>query len=299
MVTPELLDKAAEAKLTRSDTPQSTLAWAIEAYRASPEFTRLADSTQRDYRRWLDRIDKRFGTAPLAAFEDRRMRAIIINWRDRWASQPRSADKATVMLATLLGWALERGLVGINVAAGIGHLHRADRSEIVWTEADWKAIEPHASAGLMNALRLASLTGLRLGDLVALDWSAVGPNAIAVMTAKRKRRAIIPILPELKALLDTLGEREGRVLKNSRGKGWTASGLATVFQRAKTAAGIAVRIHDLRGTFVTWLAVKGLTNEEIARVVGWSPRAVEGVRMRYVDEARVVTSIAERLARQG
>lgn len=301
-ITPALLDLAAAARAARSETPRSVLRWAIESYRASPEFTRLAASTRRDYRLWLDRIDDRFGTAPLAAFEDRRMRGAVLAWRDGWAAQPRSADKASVMMATLLGWAVQRGMLAINVAAGIAHLHRADRSEIVWTAADWAGIERHASSQLIAALRLAGLTGLRLSDLVGLKWSAVGKQAVVVLTAKRKRRAVIPILPELAELLRELGPdeaaRTGTVLKNSRGKAWTASGLGTMFHRARAEAGLTVRIHDLRGTYVTWLAVQGLTDEEIARIVAWSPRAVGQIRHRYVDEARVVTSITERLSRR-
>lgn len=297
VIGPDLLDKAAQARQDRGRAAPHSLAWLVGAYRASPEFATLAASTRRDYQLWLDRIEGRFGTAPLAAFEDRRMRAVIMAWRDNWAVQPRSADKATVMLSTLLGWALQRGLLAINVAAGVPHLHRADRSEIIWTAEDWEAIAVHASRELMNALRLASLTGLRLGDLVALNWTDVGAKSIAVMTAKRKRRAVIPILPELAALMEGLGEREGTVLKNSRGGSWTENGLGTVYQRAKTKAGIAVRIHDLRGTYVTWLAMRGLTDEEIGRIVGWKPSKVGEVRHRYVDEAKVVVSLVDRLTR--
>ncbi len=317
VITLELLDLAAAARREHARAAPQTVAWLCQAYRAAPEFTGLADSTQRDYRRWLDRIQDRFGTAALAAFEDRRMRAVIMAWRDGWAAQPRSADKASVMLATLLGWALQRGMLAINVAAGIPHLHRADRSEIIWTAADWQALAPHLSPQVMNALRLASLTGLRLGDLVAIDWANVGSKAITLTTAKRKRRAVIPILPELAKLLEGLlarnkGERKGAVLKNSRGKGWTASGLESLFQRARAAANgfdpelpkaewpepvCTVRIHDLRGTYVTGLAMRGLTDEEIGRIIGWKLGKIAEVRHRYVDENRVVISLVDRLTK--
>jgi integrase len=275
-------------------TPADLFASIVAAYRASPEFERLADSTRRDYHRILDRIDDQFGAAPIAAFEDRRMRREIIEWRDQWRSQPRTADKATVTIATVLGWAVDNALVTINVAAGIGHLHIADKSDQVWEERHWTALAD-APAQLLRALRLASMTGLRLGDLVRLDWSQVGDQAIILTTRKRKGRAVIPVVPELRAFLDTIEGREGAVLRNSRGEAWTESGLGTVFQRSKP-EGFDRTMHDLRGTYVTWLATKGLTDDEIARVVGWTSQRIAGIRARYVDEARVIVSLVNRLS---
>lgn len=293
VIGPELLDKAAQARSGKQEGVQD-IAWLCRAYRAAPEFTDRAASTQRDYRLWLDRIEERFGDAALGVFEDRRMRAVIIQWRNTWAHQPRSADKATVMLSTLLGWALESGLVSINVAAGIRHLHSVNKAEQVWEERHWLAMTD-APGHLLDALKLASMTGLRLGDLVRLDWSQVGDKAIIVQTRKRKVRAVIPIFPELRAHLDSRAWRKGPVLQNSRGKGWTESGLGSVFQKARP-EGFDRTMHDLRGTYATWLATKGLTDEQIARIIGWSAKQVGEIRARYVDEARVVVSMVERLS---
>jgi integrase len=296
VISPDLVALGERARKEAQSAPDSIMRGLIDAYRASPEFERLSPSSQRDYARSLQRIGDRFGNAPLAVFDDRRMRGQVIQWRDGWRDQPRTADKLTVMFGTLLQWGLERGRVGINIAHGIPLLHHADRSESIWTDAHWEAIRPHASKELWSALQLASLTGLRLGDLVKLDWSHVGERAIVIITAKRKKRVAIPILPDLRRFLDEL-PKGGTVLKNSRGQSWTSSGLGGIFQKAKAKAGLDVTIHDLRGTFVTWLAVKGLTDEEIARIVGWAPKQVANVRHRYVDEARVVVSLVERLSK--
>lgn len=270
----------------------------IADYEASPDYARRRKSTKKDYRLWLTRISQRFGNTPLEAFEDRRMRGDVIAWRNGWAGQPRTADKASVMMSTLLNWAVENGRLSVNVAAKIKHLHHADRSQEIWEDRHWKAVEaekdfpPH----LMRALRLACLTGLRLGDLVRLEWSQVTAQTIIVeKTRKRGGRAIIPIVPELCELLDSIGRKDGHVLLNSRGAGWTESGLETVWQRRKP-EGFDRRIHDLRGTYVTFLATKGLTDDEIARAVGWGAKEVAAIRARYVDESRVVVSLVERLS---
>ena len=70
-----------------------------------------------------------------------------------------------------------------------------------------------------------------------------------------------------------------------------------MFQKAKP-EGFDRTIHDLRGTFATWLAIKGLTDQDIARIIGWTPQRVGEIRARYVDEARGVVSLAERLSQK-
>lgn len=290
-----LIARANACKEGRADQQFDTLEEIITAYRASPEFEGLKASTQRDYRLWLDRISERFGATPLEAFEDRRMRKDIIDWRNEWAHRPRTADKASVMIGTLLAFGIEIGFLAVNVAAGIKHLHSVDKSDQIWEREHMRAFA-RAPRHLRNALILAGLTGLRLGDLVRLDWANVGTKAIIVeRTRKRGGRAVIPLLPETKALLARLGDREGPVLKNSRGQGWTESGLGSVFQKVKP-KGFKRTIHDLRGTFATRLILAGLTDNEAAMVMGWTAKRIAAIRARYVNEERVVVALAERIS---
>lgn len=294
-ITPEILDRQRAARLDVSGARQHSLDHWIDAYRASPEFDGLADSTKRDYRLWLNRISARFGPAPLSALSDQRMRGDILAWRDQWAAQPRTADKASVMMGTLLAWIMDRGQLSVNIAAGINHLHSVNKADQIWERHHMRAFA-NAPAHIRNALKLAGLTGLRLGDLVRLDWSQVGPKAIIVeKTRKRGGRAVIPLLRETRKLLDKLGEREGTVLKNSRGGQWTESGLGSVFQKAKP-EGFDRTMHDLRGTFATRLILAGLTDEQAAMVMGWTAKRIAAIRARYVDEERVIISLAERLS---
>lgn len=296
VIGPEMMALAVEARQGIEIT-SDRFDTVIDDYRASPEFERLADSTKRDYRLWLDRASGRFGKAPLAAFTDPRMRGEIIDWRNQWAHKPRTADKASVMLATVLAWAVENGRLAVNVAAGIKQLNKASRAEMIWEDCHWQAVEAEKDfpAHVMLALRLASLTGLRLGDLVRLDWGQVGPRAIIIeKTRKRGGRAVIPILPELRTLLDGIEKKTGPVLVNSRGTAWTESGLETVWQRRKP-EGFNLRIHDLRGTFATRLIMAGFTDDQAALVMGWTAKRVAGIRARYVDEERVIIDLAEKM----
>ncbi len=302
-ISKSILDLAAEARREARSAPENMLARLIAGYRQSPQFTSLSDSTKRDYRRSLDRINDKFGNVELDVFSDWKMRGHIIGWRDEWQGQPRTADKLTGMFSTLLEWGKQRGQLKDNIAADIKGLHTADRSEIIWEQSHWDALaktdsngKAYASAELMTALRFASMTGFRLGDLVKVEWEHINPQSITFTTAKRKRRVVVPIFPELRTFLDSLPHRSGPILRNSYGRQWTASGLGGVYQKAKNKAGIDVHIHDLRGTYATWLCIKGMTDDEVGRAVGWSPSTIAELRTRYVDEARVVVSMVERLS---
>ncbi len=298
-----MLDMAADARKEARAAPENTLARLIADYKESPQYTGRAESTLRDYRRNLDRIEIKFGNVALEVFNDWKMRGDIITWRDGWQGQPRTADKLAGMFSILLQWGKERGRLTTNIAHDIKGLHDADRSEIVWEPHHWEALEKKddkgiapASATLMTALRFASMTGFRLGDLVNIEWKHVQGKVIKFTTAKRKKAVTVPIFPELRSFLDALPHRDGPILRNSYGRKWTASGLGGVYQKAKNKAGVDVHIHDLRGTYVTWLCVKGLTDQEVSKIVGWSESTVAEIRLRYVDQARVVISIVERLS---
>lgn len=301
VIGPELLAKAMALREGNHGRHVGTLEEVISGYRESPEFKDLADKTQLDYRLWLDRISERFGKAPIPAFEDPRMRGVIIEWRNTWEKQPRTADKASSMMSTILGWAVEQGKLSINRASGIKQLHKVNKADQIWEDRHWKALEglnekgkPICPPQIMDALKMARLTGLRLGDLVALDWSHITDKAIILTTAKRKGRAVVPILPELRAHLESREWRKGPILRNTLQVAWTESGLGGNFRKHQP-EGFDRTLHDLRGTYVTFLAVKGLTDEQIARIVGWTAKRVGEIRARYVDEARVIVSLVDRL----
>jgi len=318
-ITAAISDAAAEARRTRGTVAggAETIASLIAGFRGSPEFARLARSTQTSHLTWLERIREEFGDAPLRAFEDRRIRSDVLDWRDRWASQPRSADAGVSTLSRLLNWGVDRGKLDKNVATGISTLYEADRSDVIWEPIDFERFAAAAAVEVNEGVALAAFTGLRRGDLVKLPWAAIGEHAIVWRTAKSrgKNLATIPLLPETRALLVRIRERHAAemasrpaakrvdlpatVLSNSRWQPWTPMGFGSRFNDAKTVAGLDKRLHDLRGTFVTRCCLAGLNDREIADIVGWNTKDIAAIRARYADQARVVIAIGERIAKAG
>ena len=94
----------------------------------------LAARTRLDYVIQIKRIEKEFDDFPLSALSDRRTRGVFMAWRDRLAIKSRrQADYTWVVLARVLSWALNRGLVVANPCEKGGRLYRGSRADKIWT----------------------------------------------------------------------------------------------------------------------------------------------------------------------
>jgi integrase len=266
----------------------------ITLYRASPAFLNLADTTRKNWARWLDRIAEHFGELSIRQFDRPEMKGIIRQWRGKWAHQPRTADYGMQVLSRVLSYAVDPlGKVGSNPCEGIKQLYANNRAEIIWTPADIEQLRSHASAEVMHAVDLAAATGLRVSDLVRLSWSHVGEDAIVITTGKsgHRREAVIPVYDGLRALLATIPRRSPVILTNSRKKPWTADGLNSSFAPAMVKAGLKAQklhFHDLRGTAATKFYLAGLSERVIAEIMGWEEDAVAKIIRRYVDRKAAV-----------
>lgn len=328
--SPEFMKAYNAALSERKAVPKETLRALVVDYKASPEFLKLADGTRTEWTRWLDRImDDRedaltIGDLPLGVLDDRRVKADILEWRDQWADRPRAADYAIQVLSRVLSWAVSRGRLTINAAAGIDQLYTNNRADQIWSAdevARYAAAAKSPEVGYI--VRLACLTGLRREDLATLMWSHVGDLAIIKPTGKSRgrRTAIIPLVDDAKALLAEIKEQQVQrhaalcavaetkkrpapplclaVLSNTRGKPWSINGLEHQVIDAKQAATppIDKHLHDARGTFATRIRKAGLTAAEIADILGWEETRVERLLATYVDRDSIVRSIAARIRR--
>jgi len=320
------------AKLLEALPPkdEGTLAELIRKWRRSPEWKRLATGTVATWGFALDAIEGKWGSTPLAVWNDYRMVSKVVDWRDSRANTPRAADIGVTVLSRLLEFGRLRALLRINVAGKIPAIYEgADRAEIIWTQADVSAYyaaadgEKGRGEPAKDILDLATCTGMRRSDLAAVTWDEVFDQAIVRVALKksrgRRRRAVIPLTDETRAILARLKTRKRaqgvkNLLVNSFGRRWSPGSLAQAFNVTRNAAngGAGIvhcgnpelgepdktkHLHDCRGTFVTHLCRTDLTDVEIANIVAWSPENVGRVRRIYVDDAQVVVALAERIAK--
>src|SRR5690606_31816789 len=143
----------------------------VSDFRGSTGFSGMSATTKAQWRIWLDDIEDDFGEMELEALNDRGVRTELIEWRDKRKRTPRSADYGMQVLKRLLSYAVDRGDIDFNRALGIKTIYRSGgRAEKIWTAEDIKAVCAHEDTpqAVADAIRLAALTGLRRGDLIAL-----------------------------------------------------------------------------------------------------------------------------------
>lgn len=298
--SPEFVAAYAAAHAARKQPTKGILREVIFRYRSSPAFTRLGAHTKRAYEKHLNAIDAKWGDMPLKAVEDPKVRRHFLAWRDSMADTPRTADMAIGVLKRVLAWAKEHVYVTSNEAEPISRLHRADKSDDIWTTDDFAALIAYASDELLWAVQLALHTGLRQSDLIRLAWNHRSGDAFSLRTAKRGKHVTIPITPECDRLLERIAKRGPLILTTQRGhRPWTADGLRSTFGKACSDARIARTFHDLRRTAATALLEAGVESAQVATVMGWSEGDVEAMKRKYVSRDAVVAAMLAKLEKGG
>ena len=317
------LSKITKALAEKAAPDPDTLSSLIRKWRLSPEWNALAANTKKTWGSALNRVEEKWGSVPLRLFNETRMIEKIVNWRDSRKATPRAADLGVDVLKALLRYGVERGLLMLNVAAGIRKLYKgAEREEIIWTEDDMRRFgEVALQNGLVHvwdALRFGAATGFRRDDLVTVDLSQISRFAIVKKAKKRsrgrRRFTTMPRIPELGVLLDELATRDRAegvttVLVAPDGRPWHPDTLTKAVAKVRDLAGIVhldeetgerrqKHLHDVRGTFATKLmAQTDLNDQEIADIMGWSPQEVARIRKVYVDQRATIVAIGQRIAR--
>lgn len=148
---------------------------------------------------------------------------------------------------------------------------------------------------------LALYTGLRRSDLRLLKWESIDLSAgvIRLIMRKTKRPVLLPIVPKVRAALDTCRKRpvmSAFVLLTPDGKPYSESTIKRYFTTAKAIAGITrrFRFHDQRHTFASTLASKGINSFTLRDLLGHaSTRTTE----RYArPSAETLDAVARALA---
>lgn len=293
--SPEFLRDYALAEKTLLDRHAGTFNGLVRDYTLSPEFEKLRESTQREYRRMLTKAEAKFGDLPLAALEDPRVRQDFMTWRATVskASGDREADNRLSVISAMLTWAKENGQVFSNHIAGFRRLHSVDRSELIWLPehiADFMKVAP---VEMQRALILALHTGQRQGDILRLTWGNYDGGLISLRQGKTGRKVEIPCTKALRKMLDGLDRETAVILTTKTKLPWKARYFKAQWEAASKKAGITeLHFHDLRGTAVTMLAEAGCTTPQIAAITGHSLKTVTAILDKYLARTRVLAGEA-------
>lgn len=276
------------------DSVSETLGWLADQYHASGDFQKLRPSTRGDYERIIRVIKVKWGDMPLRALEARGARTLFIDWRDEMRSTPRSADLHLSVLARIISWGKDREHVMRNPLERVGKLHNETRKDDVWLPSQIEKILTEGAPHIANVVKVALWTMQRQSDVLALATIAYDDGRLWVTQGKTRARVRIRPADEIVPLLDDAKERKRqRVLVNSRGENWTASGFRASLRKEMARLKISgVRFHDLRGTAITYAYANGVEIERIAEISGHSRSECEAIiRRNYLAGEGVIEAI--------
>lgn len=282
------------------DRRDGTLADLILLYRRGERWKTLAAATRRDYEKWLDWLEERYG--------DQRMRDLdresVIGIRDQAPGNPRGRDMMVTVLSILCGQALDRprrfGL-DANPCAGVARLYRPGGYR-PWSRETFEAAIAAADPCLRRALLVGWLTGQRISDVVALTWPDWDPAASGFRITQRKTgdEIWVPAGPELRAVVEDTPRDAVVMLLDRNGRPWTPARLDRAVRELMHGIGRPGHVfHGLRHSRGYLLAEQGATAHQIMAVLGLKTLAMAQRYTRGADQRRLAESATAGYVRAG
>jgi integrase len=294
----ELRGKVARGQ--RITPPKTTFAEAAEEWFASKR--KLRPWTRKGYRDFLDRILlPRFGPMRISAINADHVAKLIRDLEAQGLSG-KTIENYLLPLGGTMRFAVRRGLIAtnpVNLLTNDERPHRSPRKEKhVWSDEDIEALlgacdqiaaQPEARYDYAPLIRTAVYTGLRLGELLGLQWHDMDLEDGALHVRRQWTRSneygptktpagvrrlplpkeLVQFFAALKLASDHSGD-EDPVFASREG---TPLGHRNVarrgFEPAVAIAGITeVTFHDTRHAFASRMIARGIEPVTLAKLMG-------------------------------
>lgn len=252
----------------------------IESTRRLPRFPGFVEQYLAEYSRPNKRSFRRDEQSAkhLIAFLGPRRLDEVTSWEiERYRSRRlgQGAAVATVnlelaLLKHMLGFAVRRGYLSKNPSREVKLGRVEDRPFRILSEVEEDALLAQAGPGFRALLVVALRTGLRRGELLALEWRDVDTlrAQLVVRQSKSGRVRHVPLEGDALLALSALAREGERVFPYA---GVDASKVNRELARAVRLSGIPpLRFHDLRHTFASRLVMAGVDLPAVQELLGHS-----------------------------
>jgi integrase len=196
---------------------------------------------------------------------------------------PKTINNRLLTLNTILRHAYEWELLQ-TPHSKIKFLKTAQSRTDYLSEMESNALLLAASGTIYELILTALRTGMRRGELKALQWSSLDWDAKLIVvrhtlwdgdktldSTKSNRERYIPMDAELHAFLSVRRRHQGFVFTDQMGQPFNSYGLTEGLEEVCKRAGIRrITWHVLRHTFATQLAMKGVPLNVVQTLLGHS-----------------------------
>ena len=147
------------------------------------------------------------------------------------------------------------------------------------------------------ALTILLYTGLRRGDAVRLGRQHIKDGIITLRAGKTGTQIIIPVLPELAAIINASRTGDLAFIAGERGRPMTKEFFGNWFHGACQAAGVPGSAHGLRKAGATRAAENGATVAQLEAIYGWTGGKMASLYTRQADRAKLAREAMGKLGR--
>ncbi|HOK77384.1 MAG TPA: site-specific integrase [Verrucomicrobiota bacterium] len=224
-------------------------------------------------RKQLERVGECLGTITVCNLTPSHLEAFFSTLSDM---TPKTRNHYRATISAMLDWARRRDYIAESAVKRLTEADcmRRERPGVeaieFYTPAEFGALLSKSDGIVQVMIAIAGLAGLRIAELLRLDWADVwrvpGHIEVPALKAKTRTRRLVPICPALASWLEPYrGHKAGRL--------WTQTEIS--FQRrlvdAHEAAGVRRKRNGLRHGFVTYcFALHGET--QTAQWAGHTPQ---------------------------
>lgn len=209
----------------------------------------------------------------------------VMRWRDELAERfaPHTVNGNLTCLSSAMTDFVDRGWIPMNPCHGVRQVEQPDRPYVwIQTREEMTKLMLQCPKGIREIVMLALGTGMRLDELLHLQWSDVDIERRLITvhrgrkgTVKSGRARRVPILDAVLPWLRTAAlQRDGAslVFPGAKGKARTKPGVRFPFKQAVTRAGLPkeLRFHDLRHTFASHWVLDGGDIFRLSKILGHS-----------------------------
>ena len=267
-----------------------TLDELVEEYTKSPQYTKLAASSQTLYKHCIHTLQAHFRGTEITAIK----RSDLVKLSNRLSNTPATANLVVRIASILFSFAMDIDEIPFNPAARVKKLKIGSHAR--WHPEEVKKVIAYPDRVVSAAVALAWYTGQRESDILSLQWKDFRNGYINLIQTKTKLEMGIKAHADVVVFLESLrnGEPDHYYIV-SGAKPIKDAAFRGRFARALDKLGMYKTFHGIRKGVACELAEKGRSTKEIAALLGHKTTRMAEFYAEQACEKRMSASAVESL----
>ena len=293
--------KAAEKQFIAERESGGTVADAITLYLSSARYREMKPSSQKEYRRLLDKMREAFGHLIVKSITVK----MVDDLRDKHAERPVEWNRLRSRMATV--WDVYKKKYPIFV--DVNPREESDRFDEPpsdqnrpWPEDVLRTVLTEATPAFRALLIVLLLTAQRISDVIAYTRDQYDPKARTLRFQQSKLSRVggwmvlhVPAL--LTEMLEAYPGVDNLLLSTPQGKPWKKVNAEETLRNMRERLGLPrYTLHDLRATGPTILKMLGVENRALRAITGHTSDRNLEIYLRGADNYRLAVETQDKLA---